>query len=576
MKKLNIDEKILPIKTVQNEISRAKDRLMTPIMFDEEAGSDFRLRKVADIYIEYQKQLKTSNALDFDDIIMQTVKLLEEDDEVRAYYQKRFRYVCVDEYQDTNRAQFVLTSLLSGGSKNLMVVGDDDQSIYKFRGATIENILDFDRTYKDAKIIKLEQNYRSTQNILDAANEVIKNNSGRRGKKLWTAKNEGEKINLRRLDDQNLEARYIIDTVNAMVSKGEKHYRDFAVLYRVNAQSNNIERALAKSAIPYRVLGGVRFADRKEIKDIVAYLQLINTHADRERLLRIINEPKRKIGPKAIEAIIDIASEEGCSLFDVIRNSEKYFLLSNYSARLSEFADIIEELTELSGKVSIDVLVRETLERTGYRRMYEEAGEEEAERLENLEEFISNVIEYQQNNEEPSLTGFLEETALVADVDRYDENADAVVLMTVHSAKGLEFPVVFLPGLEDGIFPGMQSILDPTELEEERRLAYVAITRAKERLFLTHTKCRLLYGRTQYNPVSRFVEEIPTALLNNETENIQAQSSFGVRRMASTYAQPSSREEITVNKQLFKQPTKKNIVVYSEGDRVSHLTFGEG
>ncbi len=578
MKKLNIDEKILPIKTAQNEISRAKDALMTPEMFRDEAASDFRLKKISDVYIEYQKQLKASNALDFDDIIMQTVKLLSDDEEVRTYYQRRFKYVCVDEYQDTNRAQFVLTSLLSGGCRNLMVVGDDDQSIYKFRGATIENILDFDRTYRDAKVIKLEQNYRSTQNILDAANEVIKNNSGRKGKTLWTAKNEGEKIHLCRLDDQNREARYIIDTINRMVSRGERKYKDFAVLYRVNAQSNNIENAFARSGMPYRMLGGVRFADRKEIRDIVAYLQLINNHADRERLLRIINEPKRKIGPKAIEAIIDIAAAESCSLFDVVRNSEKYVALANYTSRLSEFADTIEYLTRISGEVSLDVLVRQTLDRTGYRRMIEEAGEEEAERLENLEEFISNVIEYQQNNEEPTLTGFLEETALVADVDRYDENADAVVLMTIHSAKGLEFPVVFLPGLEDGIFPGMQSILDMNELEEERRLAYVAITRAKDVLFITHTKCRLLYGRTQYNPISRFIDEIPDKLIENETEERGAGFSgvHGQSFAAKSKPQIFKNDEITVNKQLFVRPQKANIQIFTEGDRVIHMTFGEG
>ncbi|MBE6538996.1 MAG: ATP-dependent DNA helicase PcrA [Ruminococcaceae bacterium] len=578
MKRLNIDEKTLPIKSVMNEISRAKDKLMTPEMFDDEARSDFRLGKISQVYTEYQKQLTASNALDFDDIIMQTVKLLQEDEEARTYYQKRFKYVCVDEYQDTNRAQFVLTSLLSGGSGNLMVVGDDDQSIYKFRGATIENILDFDRTYRDAKVIKLEQNYRSTQNILDAANEVIKNNSGRKGKTLWTAKKEGEKIHLCRLDDQNIEARYIIDKINLMVSRGERSYKDFAVLYRVNAQSNNIERAFAKSGMPYRVLGGVRFSDRKEIRDIVAYLQLINNHADRERLLRIINEPKRKIGAKAIEAITDIADAEGCSLFDVIRNSERYIALANYSARLCDFADVIESLTALKDKVSIDVLVKETLDRTGYRQMLIDAGEEEAERLENLEEFISNVIEYQQNNEEPTLTGFLEETALVADVDRYDENADAVVLMTIHSAKGLEFPMVFLPGLEDGIFPGLQSILDPTELEEERRLAYVAITRAKERLFVTHAKCRLLYGRTQYNPRSRFVDEIPATLIEDETESGEAKANtvqpnrYGIASRQTTM----QKEEITVNRQLFKPAQKSNQPIFSEGDRVAHMTFGEG
>ncbi len=573
LKKLNIDEKILSIKSVMNEISRAKDRLMDPKAFEEEAASDFRLSKIASVYREYQRILKDSNALDFDDIIMQTVRLLQTDDEAREYYQRRFRYVCVDEYQDTNRAQFVLTSLLSEGSRNLMVVGDDDQSIYKFRGATIENILDFDRTYRDAKVIKLEQNYRSTQNILDAANKVIKNNSGRKGKTLWTAKNEGEKIRLRRLDDQNLEARYITENINKMVSSGERRYKDFAVLYRVNAQSNNLENVFARSGIPYRMLGGVRFSDRKEIRDIVAYLQLINNHADRERLLRIINEPKRKIGAKAIEAVIDIADAEGCSLFEVIRNSERYIALANYKARFDDFANIIERLSVLADEVSLDVLVRETLERTGYKQMLIDAGEQEAERLENLEEFISNVIEYQQNTEEPSLTGFLEENALVADVDRYDENADAVVLMTIHSAKGLEFPVVFLPGLEDGIFPGMQSILDPSELEEERRLAYVAITRAKERLFITHTKCRLLYGRTQYNPKSRFVEEIPSALIEEEGESTPQY--MGAQRIAQPQPQTRKKaEELTLGKPLVRNTQKAPLFV--EGDRVSHMTFGEG
>lgn len=587
MKKLNIDEKTLPIRSVMNEISRAKDKLITPEMYSGEAGSDFRLSKIAKVYSEYQAQLKASNCLDFDDIIFQTVRLLQENEDVLRYYQNKFKYVCVDEYQDTNRAQFVLTSLLAGGYMNLMVVGDDDQSIYKFRGATIENILDFDRTYKDAKIIKLEENYRSSGNILNAANGVIKNNAGRRGKTLWTSRSEGEKITLNRLDDQNLEARYIIDTINRAVSNRQNSYRDFAVLYRVNAQSNNIERAFAKSGMPYRVLGGTRFSDRKEIRDIIAYLHLINNNSDRERLLRIINEPKRKIGAKAIEAIEQIADAERCSLFAVIRNADKYLALSNYASRLREFADLILGLGELSGKVSLDVLVKETLERSGYRQMLVDAGEEEAERLENLEEFISGIIEYQQNTEEPTLTGFLEENALVADVDRYDDTADAVVLMTIHSAKGLEFPIVFLPGLEDGIFPGMQSVLDPTELEEERRLAYVALTRAKEKLYITHTKSRLLYGRTQYNPRSRFVDEIPSEVLDNisaDTESViggyvtadRAGGMYFNRTAKKTGSVAFPANESSINKQIFNKSSKTSLEAFSEGDRVSHMTFGEG
>ena len=577
MKKLNIDDKALPIKSVMNEISRAKDKLLTPDLFKNEVGADFRLSKIHSVYAEYQRQLKSSNALDFDDIIVETVRLLQNFDEVRQYYQNKFKYVCVDEYQDTNKAQFVLTSLLSDGHRNLMVVGDDDQSIYKFRGATIENILDFDRTYREARVIRLEQNYRSTQNILDAANHVIKNNSGRKGKTLWTSKGEGELIHVRQLDDQNSEARFIIDTVNSAVAKHEHSYKDFAVLYRVNAQSNTIERALAKSGVPYRVLGGTRFADRKEIRDIVAYLQLINNHADRERFLRIINEPKRKIGPRAIEAIIEIVDAEGKSLFEVCENSENYMALGNYVGRLHEFTDVINYLSSLVGEVSLEVLVNQTLDRTGYRQMLIDAGEEEAERLENLEEFISGVIEYTQANEEPTLTGFLEENALVADVDRYDDTADAVVLMTIHSAKGLEFPVVFLPGMEDGIFPGMQSILDTSELEEERRLAYVAITRAREKLYITHARSRLLYGRTQYNPCSRFLEEIPEKLTEKEKPaQYQIPSNtlgYAQRRAAA----PSTGGTITVGKQIFTRPAATGSApAFTEGDRVLHMTFGEG
>ncbi len=579
MKKLNIDDKTLPIKTVMNEISRAKDRLLTPELYKNEVGADFKLAKISSIYTEYEHQLKASNALDFDDIILETVRLLQEFEDVRSYYQNKFKYVCVDEYQDTNRAQFVLTSLLSDGKRNLMVVGDDDQSIYKFRGATIENILDFDRTYKDAKVIRLEQNYRSTQNILDAANNVIKNNSGRKGKTLWTSKSEGDLIHVRQLDDQNTEARFIIDTINASVAKRERSYKDFAILYRVNAQSNTIERGLAKSGVPYRVLGGTRFADRKEIRDIVAYLQLINNHADRERFLRIINEPKRKIGAKAIEAIIEIADAEGKSLFEVCENAKSYTALGNYVSRLTDFTDVINYLSRLVSEVSLEVLVNQTLDRTGYRQMLIDAGEEEAERLENLEEFISGVIEYTQANEEPTLTGFLEENALVADVDRYDDTADAVVLMTIHSAKGLEFPVVFLPGMEDGIFPGMQSILDTSELEEERRLAYVAITRAREKLYMTHARNRLLYGRTQYNPCSRFLEEIPESLLEKE-KPAEYQVPSRTMGYGTSKRQPltaSAGDKITVGKQIFTRPAGGGATqTFAEGDRVMHMTFGEG
>ena len=508
MKELSIDEKMLPIKSVVNAISRAKEKLMTPEQYSAEVGQEYRLQQIAKIYKKYQVALRGSNALDFDDIIMRTVELLRDNDEIRERYAQRFRYVSVDEFQDTNEAQFKLVALLSSGHRNIMAVGDDDQSIYRFRGATVENILGFDRSYRDARVVKLEQNYRSTQTILEAANSVISHNEGRRGKTLWTNNGAGEQIHVRKLDTQDAEARFIADTVSRLVSKEGKSYRDCAVLYRTNAQANAIETVFAKSGMPYRVLGGTRFSDRKEIRDIVAYLQLINNHSDRERLLRIINEPRRKIGDRTLEVIAELAIEQDCSMFEIIEHADRYPVLSRSFGSLLGFASLINALTALAENLPLDALVRETLERSGYRKMLIDAGPAERDRLDNLDEFVSGVIEYMNRTEEPTLTGFLEENALVADVDRYDENADAVVMMTVHSAKGLEFPIVFLPGMEDGLFPGMQSMTDPAELEEERRLAYVAITRAKRSLYILHANTRLMYGRTMMNPPSAFLREI--------------------------------------------------------------------
>ena len=614
MGRLSIDEKLLPVKGVQSAISRAKDRMLTPDDFAAEAGADFRLKQIARVYEEYQRYLRESNALDFDDIIMQTVLLLKKHADVREGYQKRFRYVCVDEFQDTNIAQLHLTVLLSDFYRNLMVVGDDDQSIYRFRGATIENILTFDKTYPDAKVIKLEQNYRSTQNILDAANAVISHNAGRKGKTLWTSADEGAKIMLRLCEDQNEEARVVVDTVSRRVAKREATFRDFAVLYRTNAQANSIEKAFARSAIPYRVLGGTRFTDRKEIRDAVAYLQLINNHDDNTRLLRIINEPRRAIGAKTLETVSRIAEEQGCSIFTVLSRASLYPALSRSAATLASFADMIEELTALSQRVSIDVLFDAMLDRTGYRQMLVAAGEEERERLENLDEFKSGILEYLKENDSPSLTGFLEETALVADVDRYDESADAVVLMTIHSAKGLEFPHVFLPGMEDGLFPGMQTIsAGDSEMEEERRLAYVAITRAKKSLCVLHTRSRLLYGQTTYNPVSRFISEIPEKLIEkvggSSASAVPVRGGYtaptwgGARgaeapvKQARTYytdrtpargtpptgtAIPrnpaparSTTERVTVGQTNAPKKAAGGVKL-APGDRVRHMTFGEG
>ncbi len=606
MQRCGIDEKLLPVKGVMNAISRAKDKLMTPDDVAMEAGQDFRQKQIARVYETYQQMLRESNALDFDDIIMQTVLLLKKYPDVREAYQKRFRYVCVDEFQDTNVAQLQLTVLLSGYHQNLMVVGDDDQSIYKFRGATIENILTFDKTFPHAKVIKLEQNYRSTQTILDAANAVIAHNAGRKGKTLWTAAGEGEKIHLRTCDDQNAEAREVVDTVIRTVSKKQATYRDFAVLYRTNAQANSIEKAFARAAVPYRVLGGTRFSDRKEIRDAVAYLQLINNHDDNVRLARIINEPRRKIGAKTLETVALIAEEQGCSHFAVIENADKYPALERSRAILLQFAELINSLSESAERLPLDTLFDVVLDRSGYRQMLVDAGPEEAERLENLDEFKSGILEYLKENDTPSLTGFLEETALVADVDRYDETADAVVMMTIHSAKGLEFPIVFLPGMEDGLFPGMQTITaGEGEMEEERRLAYVAITRAKKELYVLHTRQRLLYGQTMYNPLSRFISEIPSALVEKPAEptgrpiygrstyggqsayGFGSQSVYGARGAEAPvtqkrvyYSESAQKSSTGFEKATFGKPAPSRSMAgkptLAAGDRVRHASFGEG
>ncbi len=578
MKELNIDEKMLPIRGVASQISRAKEKLQSPEAFAAQSNGDFRMEQVARIYKKYEDRMANSNALDFDDIILRTVELLRDNIDIREKYAGRFLYASIDEFQDTNSAQFMLTALLSGTHRNLMVVGDDDQSIYRFRGATVENILGFDKSYTDAKIIKLEQNYRSTQNILDAANHVISHNDSRHGKTLWTENGSGEKIHIRKLDNQDQEARHIADTIGKLVASGSRKYSDFAVLYRMNAQANSLETVFAKSGLPYRVLGGTRFSDRKEIRDIVAYLQLINNHSDRERLLRIINEPRRKIGDKTLEGIAQIAAEQGTSMFRIIETADRYAALSRSAENLLGFARLINELSRLAGEVSIEELVRQTLDRSGYRQMLIDGGAPEKDRLDNLDEFISGVIEYQNRTEEPTLTGFLEETALVADVDRYDESADAVVLMTVHSSKGLEFPIVFLPGMEDGIFPGMQASLDNRELEEERRLAYVAITRAKEELYILHTASRMMYGRTQANPPSLFLNEIPSTLIDRQniskySDRGQSSAQVKVYYSESRAQSASTGGGITVNARPKPSTSASN---FNVGDIVQHMSFGTG
>ena len=517
MKDLGIDEKVLSVKAVANAVSMAKDRLESPEELS--LGQDPREREIRRIYSYYQKKLMEFNAVDFDDIIMQTVRLLEEDAEVRSYYQNRYRYVLVDEYQDTNYAQFVLTKLLSDKYRNLMVVGDDDQSIYRFRGATVENILNFDKTYPDAKVVKLEQNYRSTECILDAANAVISHNGDRHEKKLWCEKGRGEKIILKEAEDQIGEGRYIVDRIVRAVAGG-RHYSDFAVLYRVNEMARSLEGAFTKSGIPYRILGGQRFYDKKEIRDMLAYLSLTDSTDDDLRLKRIINEPKRKIGAATVDAVESIARMNGMSMYTVMSRADEYVALGKSAEKLKSFVALIDGLRAREMKPS--ERIEAIFEESGYHAMLTAEGFEGEGRIDSVKEFVSAAAEYEarceENSIEPTLSGFLEEVSLVSDVDKYDETADAVVLMTVHSAKGLEFPVVFLAGMEDGVFPGAQNLGEPQEMSEERRLAYVAITRAKEMLYITHAKCRMMYGKTAFNPLSVFVrEEIPKDLILEET-----------------------------------------------------------
>lgn len=571
MKAHEIDEKFLPPKRVLSAISDAKEKLISPAEYKAQAGDDLRLKTVAELYRIYQKRLMEADAMDFDDMIFNTVRLLQTDSDALSYCAGKFRYVMVDEYQDTNHAQYELVRLLSSGENNICVVGDDDQSIYRFRGATIENILNFEDEYGNARVIRLEQNYRSTSNILDAANAVIKNNRGRKGKTLWTDNGTGEKISVFTADDERGEARYIADRILENVKNGAK-FSDHAVLYRMNAQSGSIESVFARSGIAYRVIGGLRFFDRKEIKDVIAYLQLVNNNNDDLRLRRIINEPKRGIGETTMSNAAQIAAELGISLFEVIKRADEFAALSRAAVRLRSFCDIIDELTEMSADISVSELLAEILEKTGYRQYLTESGEEpekQEERLQNVAEFASTIAQYEQDAQEPSLSDFLEQTALVSDIDSLDESEDRVVLMTIHSAKGLEFNNVFLIGMEEGIFPGNQSIYSGAEeMEEERRLAYVAITRAKKTLTVTNAYMRMLFGSTNRNMPSRFLKEIPEELCSFE----------GYRRAPAKSEYSSGRTSYLDINAYSKAPAapKTSAAKYAAGQKVSHKVFGEG
>ncbi len=569
MADLGVSDKMFPPKAVLGEISRSKDKMLSPKQFIQSVGSDYRLSVIGKIYDRYQTRLKTANALDFDDLIVLTVRLFEEFPDVLEYYQNRFRYILVDEYQDTNHAQYCLVSLLAGKHHNLCVVGDDDQSIYKFRGATIENILSFEKQFRNAVVIRLEQNYRSTQNILDAANAVISHNQERKGKRLWTQNGDGEKIVVRRASDESAEAEFVASSIVENVKNGRK-YSDHAVLYRMNAQSNSVERYFIRSNIPYRIIGGHKFFERKEIKDMLAYLNVINNPSDSVRLKRIINEPKRGIGASTVAAAEQIAEGEGIPLFEVLREADTYPALSRRSGPLKEFVRIITELAFAAEQESLEDLLDLLLQETGYRLMLQADGPEGEVRLENIEELKSNMKNYEEENQDDaSLSGFLEEVALYTDLDNLNQSEDSVVMMTLHSAKGLEFPYVYIVGMEEGIFPSRNILNFPEELEEERRLAYVGITRAKEKLYLLSAASRMLFGSTTRNRSSRFLEEIPGELTDRKDLTVHTYTPYQPqtkRAPAAFSVEPAGR------------PAKAApaAIDFKVGDTVSHRVFGNG
>ena len=575
VKDLNINDKILSIKEIMNVISRAKDSLLTPedFLIEMAGGGDFKYKQIAKVYELYQKRLEDANTLDFDDIIMKTVKLLSEHEDVLSYYQSKFRYISVDEYQDTNKAQFKLVSLLTGFHKNIMVVGDDDQSIYKFRGATIENILNFDANYPEAKVVKLEQNYRSTSNILNAANSLIARNFHKHEKKLWCDNEAGDKIIVKEVETANDEARYIIDKIVELRKSGNLSYKDFSILYRINAQSQTFETVFGKSGIPYRILGALRFYDREEVKDIVAYLHVINNLSDNIHLRRIIGKPKRKIGQTSIDTVFAIAEEMGERAIDIMERAGEFNAIPKLSVNsMIDFAKMIKSFAADKENMDPSAITREIIKKSGYENMLIAKGPAEAERLENLDQLVSAVAEFEDEADEPTLSGFLEQVSLISDVDRYDESADAVTLMTIHSAKGLEFPVVFLPGMEDGLFPSQQSIGNTAEVEEERRLAYVAITRAKKKLIICFSRERMIHGMTQRSPLSRFVKEIDGQYLDMQT--IRRRDPYGFNERSAEPHRP-----LTFNDAFTRRDTvraSKPSVLFQAGDRINHATFGDG
>lgn len=590
MKDNGIDEKMFPVRAVMASISSAKDSLITPSEFKETAGRDYRQQTISKLYEAYQKRMAAADAMDFDDMINYTVKLFKENADVLEHYSTKFKYIMVDEYQDTNRAQYELVRLLASYHGNLCVVGDDDQSIYRFRGATIENILNFEDDYDSARVIRLEQNYRSVGNILDAANAVIAHNRGRKGKTLWTDKGEGNLINIYTATDEHREAKYVTERIVESV-RGGARFSDHAVLYRMNAQSASIENVFARSGISYRVIGGMRFYERKEIRDVLAYLNLVNNNNDDIRLRRIINEPRRGIGDTTLNHAAEISLQIGQSIFETLDNADQFASLSRAATKLKEFCGMIKSLSKRADEISISELLAEVLEKSGYRTsLMTDADPKNEDRLANVDEFVNTVKQYELENEDSTLSSFLEEIALVSDIDAMNDSEDKVTLMTVHSAKGLEFEKVFLIGMEEGIFPGNQSVYGgESEIEEERRLMYVAITRAKKELTVTNAYTRMIYGSTNRNMPSRFLKEIPECYCNirSEASSFSQNRSYGAgiddgygRYSAHSSFEGSPRRDISYGSSFSNysaaKPANASASQYAVGQRVSHKAFGEG
>ena len=599
LKQLNVDDKMLNDRAVLSEISNAKNEMLEPDAYKLRTNNEMRKETIAKVYELYQKRLRENNAIDFDDIINYTIRILSENPDVLEYYSNKFEYVLVDEYQDTNKAQFTLVSILAARHGNITVVGDNDQGIYSFRGADITNILNFEKDFPGTKIIKLEQNYRCTQNILDAANAVIKNNETKYEKKLWTENGKGGMITVFRGNDEYDEANFVVENINRLRREEYMTYNDFAVLYRMNSQSRSIEDILRRENVPYKIIGGLKFYERKEIKDTIAYLRLIQNPSDNLSLTRIINEPKRGIGKTSLDNVQQIAVQAETSMYDVIKRADE-FGLNRVFVNSREFVSQIEELRAKKDNIKISDLIKETLNKTGYTKALEDEDTTEAEtRLENIEEFLTVAMEFEEQMAENSLEEFLEGITLSSDLDNADDQEDSVTLMTLHSAKGLEFPVVFLVGMEEGIFPGYKSIGEPKELEEERRLCYVGITRAKQNLFISCARQRTIFGSTSCNQVSRFVKEIPKELMDGFDENFedkpqktyedyQYEWKYGNSHVTSytsdevKSSKPAMQYSFRTAESFLNNLTKKpasasvDISVYRAGQRVYHKKFGEG